>query len=236
MLDWINQNAGVVSVLIFISSLLFGWVSGIFRGLMRKPKFDAEILPGPTFTATFKTGEKFKEYEVHQTGIALYLRITNTGSAPSDIKNISVGYHWNITNFNLLWLRYRLFWFWLKEQILIMKDFQYEIMGNIKIYPFLFQKSFLQAVSQKDLYLREGQNAIGVVYFEQKDSFGACFPFEKNGRTKIKVRIEDSYENFHTKIFSIPVVSIEDAKRYNPSFGETFRLLNQSQKTKRTDS
>jgi hypothetical protein len=36
---WSNDNQGVVSIAIFAATLLFGWASGTFSALRRKPKF-----------------------------------------------------------------------------------------------------------------------------------------------------------------------------------------------------
>ncbi|MDA3918715.1 MAG: hypothetical protein PF690_17335 [Deltaproteobacteria bacterium] len=229
MINWLNQNAGFVSVLIFITTLILGWVSGIFKSLMRKPKFKIGIIEGPTFASTFTVGKKHKGFDVHKTAISLYLRITNIGNAPANIEKISIAYHWNITKFNMLWIRYRLLWFWLNEQTVIMDDFKYDFGETIKVYPFLIQKSYIDPSPNKDLYLREGQNAIGVTYFEQDESYGGCFPLTKRERTKVKVKVVDSYGNKFYKKFSIRVVKLEEAKKYNPSFGETYRILKEAQ-------
>jgi hypothetical protein len=37
--SWLNANQGVVSVLILVTTLFLGWVSGIFTSLRRKPNF-----------------------------------------------------------------------------------------------------------------------------------------------------------------------------------------------------
>ncbi len=42
-----------------------------------------------------------------------------------------------------------------------------------------------------------------------------------SGRTKIRVAVVDSFGNKHGKTFLIPVVSLDEAKKFNPSFGET---------------
>ena len=156
--------------------------------------------------------------------------ITNIGNAPASIERISVAYHWNITTLNLLWVRYRLFWFWLTQQAVIMEDFSYDFGENVKIYPFLFQKSYLLPSASDSLYLKEGQNTNGVVYFEQDESYGGCFPYPKRQQTKIKVAIIDSYGRKHIKKFLIPIVPLDEAKKYNPFFGETFFHLRNAQK------
>lgn len=230
MINWCNQNAGFISVLLFIATLLFGWFSGLFKSVIRKPKFKIHLLPGPSFVTTFNLDKKHEGYEVHKTALALYVRITNIGNAPASIQSISVAYHWNITTLNLLWVRYRLFWFWLTQQAVIMEDFSYSFGENVKIYPFLFQKSCLLPSASDNLYLKEGQNTNGVVYFEQDESYGGCFPYPKKKQTKIKVAIIDSYGRKHIKKFLIPIVPFDEAKKYNPSLGKTFFHLKNAQK------
>ena len=89
LLTWINNNAGVVSVLIFVVSLVIAWLSGVLKFIAKlfitRPQFQIEALPGPTICSTFLTGKKFNNYDVHQTGISLYLKITNIGNRPSSI-------------------------------------------------------------------------------------------------------------------------------------------------------
>jgi len=225
MIEWCNQNAGFVSVLLFGATIILGWVSGIFKSIIKKPRFKIRLLPGPTFVTTFDTGEKHEGHEVHKTALALYLRITNVGTAPANIQRIGVAYHWNITKFNLLWIRYRLFWFWLRQQTVIMEDFSYDFGENLKVYPFLFQKSALLPSEGNSLYLNEGQNTIGVVYFEQEKSYGGCFPLPVKNKTKIKIAVEDSYGKQHLLKAKIPVVSLDEAMKYNQYFGQTYSHL-----------
>ena len=209
---------------------MLGWLSGFFKSIIRRPKFKIRILPGPTFITTFNVGKKHEGYEVHKTALSLYISVTNVGNAPASMQNISVAYHWNITKLNLFWLKYRLFWFWLGQQTVIMEDFTYDFGENKKVYPFLFQKSILLPTTNDNLYLKEGQNTTGVVYFEQDESYGGCFPYPKNQQTKIKVVIKDSYGKKHIKKLLIPIVPLDEAKKYNPSFGETFFHLREGNK------
>jgi len=220
MPDWLNRNQGVVGVGLFLATLLLGWGSGIFQALRRRPKFRFRLIDGPTFVCTFGVNKQQGQYQVHRTGVALYLDIANIGSAPSSIRAIQIGYHWALKPFSLQWLKYSLGWFYLFHQTICLRDFQVAIGENIKFYPFLMQKSGVSGDSV-DTYLEIGKSAIGVVYFEQSDSWGGCFPFSLNGKVRVKIRIEDAFGRWHRKIVSIPKVSFVDAKKFNPSFGQT---------------
>jgi len=222
--SWSNDNQGVVSWAIFVITLVFGWASGIFSALRRKPKFRLELIPGPTFCSTFDIGEKRGEYAVHRTAIALYLNIANVGSAASSVEEIHVGYHWDLRRLNLQWLRYALGWFWLKDQAAALADFQVNIGENIKVFPFLTQKNFLMS-TKTTTYLDVGRSTNGVVYFEQSSSWGGCYPRVINGKVHIKVCVMDVFGKRHTRGFSIPSIPLEEARKFSPAFGKTLAEL-----------
>jgi hypothetical protein len=223
---WLNDNQGVVSLLIFLSTIFLAWVSGFFSALRKRPRLRISLLEGPTLCSTFPSGEKHEGFEVHRTGIALYLKISNVGSAPTSIDNIQLGYHWHVRPFSLVWLKYRVFWFWLRNPAITIEDFQVAIGDNIKFYPSLFQRSSISGKSA-NTYLQIGQSVNGVVYFEQSESWGGFFPTPKNGRTKIRVAVLDAFGKRHKKTAYVPVVSLEEAKKFNPTFGKTLPTVRQ---------
>ena len=197
------------------------WASGIFSALRRKPKFRLNLIEGPTFCCTYQTGKVENGYDVHRTGIALYLMVANIGTAPSSIEKISVAYHWNVYPFSKVWLRYSIGWFWLGNQTAALSDFCAAIGENLKVFPFLTQKNSLLPNRENDTYLEMGKSTNGVVYFEQSDSWGGSFPKSRNGKVQIKVAAVDVFGKKHTRKFEIPLVSLEYARTFNPSFGMT---------------
>lgn len=221
---WSNDNQGVVTIAVFLATLGLGWASGIFSAMQRRPKFRISVIPGPTFCCTYLTGAKHKTFDVHRTGVALYLTIANVGTAPSSIEEISVGYHWHLKPFSVTWLRNTIGWFWLHQQTTALADFQAMIGGNIKVYPFLTQRSILSN-SKAETYLDVGRSSNGVVYFEQSDSWGGCFPSVRNGNVRLRVRIQDVFGRSHCTTLHVPSVSLEMARKYNPSFGKTLAEL-----------
>lgn len=221
---WSNENQGVVSLGIFVVTMAFGWVSGIFSSLRRKPKLKLNLIDGPTFCCTYHVGKTQGEYEVHRTGIALYLAVANRGSAATSIGNVSVAYHWHLHRFSIQWLRYSIGWFWLRNQSVSLTDFQAKIGENIKVFPFLTQANHLAPV-RAETFLQVGQSTNGVVYFEQSDSWGGCFPLVQGGHVRIMVSIEDAFGKAHTAKFTIPSVTLEYARKYNPAFGNTLAEL-----------
>jgi len=39
------------------------------------------------------------------------------------------------------------------------------------------------------------------------------------------VKIRDSYGRVYSKVARIPIVTLDEAKKYNPTFGESFNIL-----------
>lgn len=222
--NWLNENQGLVSVGIFVVTLFLGWASGIFSALRRKPKFKIELIPGPTFVCIFATGNTFNGHDVHRVGIALYLSIANCGSAASSLHALHVGYRWNLKPFTKIWIKYTLFRHWLKERTVSLSDFQVSIGNSTKVYPFLFQKNALSPI-QQETYLQPGQSVVGVVYFEQPDSWGGCQPRVWKGQIHLSVRAVDVFGGRHTRSFRVPSANLEEARKYNPSFGRTLAEL-----------
>jgi hypothetical protein len=105
-----------------------------------------------------------------------------------------------------------------------MDDFQYDFGERIKIYPSLLQGTSTLGTTS-ETYLNVGRGVNGVVYFEQDDSWGGCLPLPRKGATRIRVAVLDSFGKKHKKTFQVPVVSLQEAKKYNPSFGGTFAAM-----------
>lgn len=223
--SWLNDNQGVVSLAIFILTLLLGWVSGIFSALRKRPKFKIGTIDGPTFCCTYNTGNTFNGHDAHITAFAIYLKIANIGSASSSIEKIQIGYHWDIEPISLNWLKYRLGWFWLKNEIVMLEDFRVEIGDHLKVYPFLTQKNYLSPI-QVDKFLEVGKSNSGIVYFEQPESWGACFLLCIKGKVLVKIKVYDVFRKVHSKKINVALVNMEEAKKFNPYFGDTSKHLN----------
>lgn len=216
IIRWTNENSGFLTLLLFLVTLFFGWISGIFKHLRHRPNFILNLIPGPTFCCTFNTGRKYESYDSKRTAIVIYLTIKNIGSASSQIEKIQVGYH-NHT------FKYSFLWFWLNTTISL-KDFGHTMGDNLRHYPFLIQKSIL--LPQNNVtYLKNGQSTSGIVYFEQPESYGGFVPRVKNGKVKINVKVYDIYNKSYTKTFWIPIVDLDYAKKFNEEFGQSLEKI-----------
>ncbi|CAD7040469.1 hypothetical protein RHAB21_03051 [Pseudorhizobium halotolerans] len=222
--EWLNNNQGILALALFAISAAYGWLSGIFSGLRRKPKFRLRVIDGPTFVTVMSTHGQQNGYATHRTAISIYLRVTNIGSAPADIDSVCVGYHWALRPFSKLWLKYSLGWFWLEQQAVAITDFQIQIGTNTKYYPFLTQVSAVSG-ARSETYLDVGRSTNGVVYFEQPESFGGCFPRSVGGKVRLAIKVTDSFGGQHIKKFWIPRVTLAEARKFNPTFGLTLSTL-----------
>ena len=220
IIDWTNLNSGFLTLVLFFATLILGWASGIFKALMHKPKFKIDLLPNPTFICTYPTTKNLDQKDTHRTAAVIYLKVTNIGAAPAQINSVQLGYH----NYSL---KYTFLWYWLNTTPSI-GDFGHTIGDNLRIFPFLFQKSILLPQTIHT-YLQSGQEAKGIVYFEQLESWGGFKPRIKNGKTKIKIRVIDSYQKVYSGVFQINIVDIEYAKKFNTNFGNTLALLDEHQ-------
>ena len=102
-----------------------------------------------------------------------------------------------------------------------MHDFQAKLGQNTKVYPFLTQRSSLSQADAKT-FLEPGRATNGVVYFEQTDSWGGCYPAATKAGVKLKISICDVFGRTHSSKVFIQRVTLEEARKYNPSFGKTF--------------
>ena len=109
-------------------------------------------------------------------------------------------------------------------QIVALRDFQVNIGEDVKVYPFLTQRSILMPNSSSN-YLREREKVNGVVYFEQPESWGGFLPRRKNGQVRVKVKIIDTFGRNHSTIDNVPFIPLEEARKYNPSIGLTRESL-----------
>jgi len=221
----INENQGILSIVLFTISIFIGWISGIFSSIRRRPKFKIECIPGPTLVCTYGTGNPHNGHDIHRTGIVIYLKISNIGSAASSIESVALGYRWHIQPLRWLWWRYGIRRFWLRHQTTALQDFRVEIGDQIKLYPFLFQRGSIPS-APPDTYLGIGQSTNGIVYFEQSDSWGACFPTSRKRATKIKICVVDTFGGHHFQSVSVPRVPLDEARKFNPSFGLTIDKIN----------
>ncbi|WP_310541588.1 hypothetical protein [Phenylobacterium sp.] len=211
LFGWLNANQGVLAVLIFGASAAFAWFSGIISALRRRPRLKIEATPGPTLYAVVPTGRDLDGKPSHRTCISIYLHVANAGSAPTSIGNISVGFRWRAFSSQ-----------WIRHQCVALADFQAILReeGETKIYPFLTQKGFITGDSA-NTYLDIGEITNGVIYFEGTEAWGACLPLIRRGHAAIAVVIEDAFGGKHRQRVEVPYVSLQEARKYNPRFGES---------------
>lgn len=218
-----NENQGVLALVLFGLALVLGWISGLFRTLRQRPKFRIEVLEGPTLCCVVQTGREHNTVPTHRTAISLYLKVTNVGSAPSSVAKVAVGYRMPPIRTNWLWLTKGVFRHWIRDTHVALSDFRINIGTSVKVYPFLLQRSFISG--ERDTYLEVGQQVIGVVYFEEQEAWGSYQPRTRNVKVKVKILLTDAFGGRHSANAMIPRVDIQEARRFCPDFGRSLESL-----------
>ena len=229
IIEWLNNNAGFISVLIFIVLILIGWSTGFFKLLKNKPKLRIEIIEHSFFGSIIDLKWTYKNFPVNKTAFAIYLRVTNVGRAASSIGKIKLGYFKSDFSYRIFSKRN-----WFKE-IISKEDFkiEFENSDKIKVYPFLKQHNqYFQ--NNNDTFLPVGKSMNGMVYFEQDEAYGSWMPRLNNDKetTNLKIIIKDSFNKNHSKKFDLKLVEPNYAFKFNPLFGQTQKeYFNTEEKT-----
>jgi len=225
IIDWLNSNQGILSLILFFGSIFVGWVSGIFRSLIRKPKFKIRVIPKMTFGTVYLTGEKYTPprqgtYDIHKTGFVVYLEITNIGSAASNLGKIQIGYYKD--DGKNIFFQKRL---WIPETN-ILADFTIPTGDGQSIRIPHLRQSDPKFDQKYDGFLEVGQSIIGAAYFEQSFRWGNNYPrVDDNGNAEIKIKVKDAFNGSYSTQVKVPIKELKDALRYNPTFGFTEHLF-----------
>ncbi len=223
--EWLNSNTGVLSLILFIGAIFIGWISGFFKSIIKKPKFKIRIIPKMTFGAVFYTGRQYTPpmqgtYDIHKTAFVLYLEITNTGTADSNLGKIKIGYYRN--NGKRSFFQKRL---WIYEHNILDVFYIPSGDGQSLIIPHMRQAT-PELNKSYDGFIEVGNSLIGAAYFEQSASWGNQSPrVGDDNHAKIKIVVKDVFNNRFTKKVKIPMIPIQEAFNYNHKFGMTEHYL-----------
>lgn len=213
-----NANAGSISVIIFILTILIGWFSGLFKFLKNKPSFKIDVIRKCTFGSIIDLRKTHEGLPVTKTAFVIYLRITNVGRYSSSVGKINLGYYKSDFSKRIFSKR-----IWLKETI-CKDDFRFDFENSEMAIalPFLKQHN-LTMINCYDTYLSVGKSVSGIVYFEQENSYGSYMPRVNKGDefSKVKIIVRDSFNRSYTKRLNIPIIDPNEALKYNPLFAQT---------------
>ena len=100
IINWTNENSGFLSLILFLGTILYGSLSGLFKSLIKKPELKVRFIPKACFYSTFYVNEKHEPkkgeiYDVHKTGFVIYASLSNIGNMPTAIDKIYIGYKKN---------------------------------------------------------------------------------------------------------------------------------------------
>lgn len=219
IINWTNDNSGFLSLILFLATILYGWLSGLFSSLIKKPKLKIRFISKVCFYSTYHINETYEPkkgeiYDVHKTGFVIYASISNIGNMPTAIDKIYIGYKKN-KKFKLF-ERKRFIWL---AQWHSFTPFKTTMKNDSDlIYPTLRIKNF--PTDNTNDYLRTGQSITGTAYFEQVKAWGNFNPLPNNDKsTNIKLKIVDVYGNKFIFAYKLKYVELIKAREFNENFG-----------------
>jgi len=226
IIDWTNENSGFLSLALFVCTILFGWLSGIFKSLRKKPKLKVRYIPKVCFYSTYLTNEKYEPkkgeiYDIHKSGFVVYIVISNIGNMPTAIDKIYLGYKKN-KDFKLFEKNK---YVWL-AQWHAFTPFKTKMKNDSDlIYPTLRIRDFPTDIT--DDYLNIGKSITGTAYFEQSQAWGNFNPLQnENKSTEIELKIVDVYGNKFYSSYNLKYLELDKAREYNENFGNIEYLSN----------
>ena len=217
LINWTNKNSGFLGLLLFVLTLILGWISGLFKYIKKRPKFKIRIIKNATFGCIIDLDETHNNLPVHKTAFAIYLEVTNIGNAPSSIGKIKLGYL--LSDLKPKWRTSRN---WIVETI-SKSDFIVEFENSDKARGFPFLKQANEIYGKVDTYLEIGKSANGIVYFEQNEAYGSWMPRVNKDlkTTDLVIKIEDAFGGIHKKKFTLELVDPNYVLKFSPYFGQT---------------
>lgn len=219
IIEWTNDNSGFLSLILFLATILYGWLSGLFSSLIKKPNLKVRFISKVSFYSTYSTNEKYEPkkgevYDVHKTGFVVYIVISNIGNMPTAIDKIYLGYKKNkkmniFEKSKFVWLSQWHAFTPFKTKMKNDSDLFYSTL-RIKDYP----------TDTSDSYLRVGESITGTAYFEQVKAWGNYNPLQNEDKsTNIKLKIVDVYGNKFYSKYKLKFIELEKAREFNEYFG-----------------
>ncbi|SIQ77192.1 hypothetical protein [Chryseobacterium sp. RU33C] len=221
IIKWTNDNCGFLSLLLFCATITYGWISGLFSSLIKKPKLKIRFIDKISFFSLFYTGEKYfnqelnEEFELHKSAFVSYMSIANIGNMATTIDKIFLGYYKN--------KKYK---FWNKKELVWLAQWHSvePFKMNLKNGQIIIAQSLRIANSVNDVNDRShigiGNSLVGIAYFEGITAWGNYNPLlNKNNKIDIKIKIRDIYGNNFIFKTELKYLEIEKARGFNPHFG-----------------
>jgi hypothetical protein len=235
IIKWTNDNSGFLSLILFIVTVFYGWFSGLFQSLIKKPKLKVRFIEKSSFYCFFDTGNQYfhpelKEgFDLHQTGFAVYMSISNIGNIATSIDKIYLGYYKNSTknklfNKQLIWL----------SQWHTFDNFKFEFEDTILFIPPLRGKSDFFTEKNNDT-LEVGKSISGVAYFEQEEAWGNFNPktIDEKGTINVIIKIRDIYDRNYKFKTQLKSKSLDEARKINSTFGNISKITRKIAATKK---
>lgn len=228
IISWTNENSGFLSLILFVATIAYGWWSGLWSSLNKKPKLSIRFIDKVSFYSFYYTGDKWlnkelnTEFKLHKTGFVSYMSIANIGNKPTSIDKIYLGYEKNKSK--SFWEKTEIEWI---AQCHPAENFSIINKSNsTRIIVNNLRVKFNEIGSNSDSELDIGKSSVGVAYFEQVSAWGNLNPkTTEDDSIRVIIKITDIYKKkykFKTKLKKLP---IEKAREFNPHFGNVEKLF-----------
>lgn len=222
IVQWTNENSGFLSVILFFATLFYGWISGFFSSIIKKPKLKIRFIDKLLFFSTFDTGEKHidngKEYEIYKSAFVVYMSIANIGNMVTSIDKIYLSYYKNKRGFfkEKVWLAQ---WHTLEPFCLQISE------DKVLMINSLLRRDNILDFSDRTS-LDPGKSILGATYFEQGPAWGNFRPLlNKDLTATIHIKIVDIYGNKFKFKTCLKEKSIDDARVLYEHFGKTGEVM-----------
>jgi len=228
IIKWTNDNSGFLALVLFLISVIYGWLSGMFNSLIKKPKLNVRFIPKMSFYSFYYTGKKWlnkdlnEEFELHKTGFVSYMSISNIGNKTTTIDKIWIGYYKSTTKRkwlnknNIQWLTQ---WHPIDNFMYTMTDGSQVMVNNLRVKNNIFDN-----IDNNSLEI--GKSLTGVAYFEQETAWGNFCPFQNDDRSvNVTIKIRDIYGKYFRFKTKLKQLDIEDARKFNPNFANIEQLI-----------
>lgn len=217
--EWVEYNSGFLSVAIITISIIVGWLSGTFKAIRRKPKLSVN-LNKPSFYSIRCFEEYYQGISLFRPFFLLYLDIKNIGYSPTTITGNRLCFKVRVGK-----IRFKKICI---KDVPVLGDVGHTIGENLRVFPFLIQKNTLMNNDSELSYLKEGGQANGMLYFESPKCWGDFVPYNKDGKTKIYLKVIHTMGKPVSKKFLVEEWLLSYAEKFNKNLGWTLETVEYS--------
>ncbi|KUJ74389.1 hypothetical protein AVO42_02980 [Thiomicrospira sp. XS5] len=223
IIDWTNNNAGFLALVIFLFTLITGWLSGIFSKLAQVPSLKIKTLHEGTMCSVAPTGNLHHNiHPCYRFVCSLYLEFVNTGFRTIVFESYQLSYPTQSKEPGSTMLC-------IKNLTVCKSDFCVPLGGgDTKVLPFFEQKGYMTGISA-DTFIQSGFKTNGVLYFESDEYYGDFAPFQNPNKTvSVILHLKDTLGKEYEFNIDAKLVNVDIARKTCSKFGTTYNDLSKA--------